>query len=134
MKRYISKQFAPRDSLTLTQVVRVAASYLIFDSPQSISAGKTAKNVFLVPVHAFRQAIQGSPHGQLQQVTPVNADEDTVDDVANLTASQLNEVLKYGSIPLVPPPSNNRINEWLGNFIEGGFYEREAAQATRLSA
>ena len=106
-------------------MARVAASYLVLDSPKNSSTGNLAKNVFLVPVQSFRMAIHKSFHAQLQQVIPATADDYAVDDVGSLTASQLNEVLEDWSIKMTPQPNDGSISQWLGNFIENDFYEIE---------
>ncbi|MCJ1296225.1 hypothetical protein MMC34_007791 [Xylographa carneopallida] len=101
---------------------RVAASYLVVESLKASGAGKLAKTAFLVPFDSFRRAISGSFNAQLQKAIPTGVDDYFVDDVASLTASQLNEVLEDGIIKLAPRPTDGLINKYLSNFLNDNSY------------
>ena len=122
IKRYIFKHFASGNNLTLAQRGRVAASYLVVESLKASGAGKLAKTAFLVPFDSFRRAISGSFNAQLQKAIPTGVDDYFVDDVASLTASQLNEVLEDGIIKLAPRPTDGLINKYLSNFLNDNSY------------
>jgi hypothetical protein len=104
------------------RVSRVAASYLVLDTPQGAGTGNFAKDVILVPVHSFRLMIRGSFHAPLQLVMPTKDNPDGVDDVGSLTAAQLNDVLEYQTKRLLPDPNDHSISKWLSNFIKPDFY------------
>jgi hypothetical protein len=121
-KRYNFKNFACVNRLTLVQVARVTASYLVLDSPKGSGSGNIAKNVFLVPVQSFARVIGDSFYARLEQAIPTTAGDYAVDDVGSLTASQLNDVLETGTIILTPRPYDDFICKWLGNFIKPDLY------------